>query len=51
MNPYLSGGGKELEASSIVIEALARYDPDGNLVPWLVDKISRLSKTVGCPTI
>ena len=39
MNPYLSGGGKELEASSVVIEALARYDPDGNLVPWLVDQI------------
>ena len=39
MNPYLSGGGKELEASSVVIEALARYDPDGNLVPWLVDEI------------
>ena len=34
MNPYLSGGGKELEASSVVIEALARYDPAGNLVPW-----------------
>jgi len=39
MNPYLSGGGKELEASSVVIEALARYDPSGNLVPWLVDEI------------
>ena len=39
MNPYLSGGGKELEASSVVIEGLARYDPDGNLVPWLVDEI------------
>ena len=39
MSPYLSGGGKELEASSVVIEGLARYDPDGNLVPWLVDEI------------
>jgi peptide/nickel transport system substrate-binding protein len=39
MNPYLSGGTKELEASSMVIEPLARYDQDGNMVPWLVDEI------------
>ena len=29
MMPYLSGGTKELEASSVVIEPLARYDNDG----------------------
>ena len=29
MNPYLSGGTKELEAASLVIEPLARYDQDG----------------------
>jgi peptide/nickel transport system substrate-binding protein len=39
MNPYLSGGTKELEAASLVIEPLARYDTDGNLVPWLVDEV------------
>jgi len=39
MNPYLSGGTKELEAASLVIEPLARYDTDGNLVPWLVDTV------------
>ena len=26
MNPYLSGGTKDLEAASLVIERLARYD-------------------------
>ncbi|MCB1406359.1 MAG: peptide ABC transporter substrate-binding protein, partial [Rhodobacteraceae bacterium] len=39
MNPYLSGGTKEQEASSIVLEPLARYDENGVLVPWLVDEI------------
>ncbi len=42
MNPYLSGGTKELEAASMVIEPLARYDQDGNMVPWLVDEIPTL---------
>ena len=39
MNPYLSGGTKELEAASLVIEPLARYNQDGALVPWLVDTV------------
>ncbi len=43
MNPYLSGGTKELEAASMVIEPLARYDQDGNMVPWLVDEIPTLA--------
>ena len=33
MNPNLSGGTKELEASSVVLEPLARYDEKGNLLP------------------
>ena len=39
LNPYLSGGTKDLESSSMIIEPLARYDEGGNLVPWLVDTI------------
>lgn len=39
MNPYLSGGTKELEAASLVIEPLARYNTEGTLVPWLVDEV------------
>ena len=39
MMPYLSGGTKELEASSIVIEPLARYDNDGRMHPWLAVEI------------
>ncbi len=39
MNPYLSGGTKDLEAASLVIEPLARYNQDGAMVPWLVDEI------------
>ena len=39
LNPYLSGGTKDLESSSMIIEPLARYDQDGNLVAWLVDSI------------
>ncbi len=39
MNPFLSGGTKDVEGSSLVIEPLARYDEKGNMVPWLVDEI------------
>ena len=39
VNPYLSGGTKDIEAASLVIEPLAHYDEDGNMVPTLVDEI------------
>ena len=39
MNPYLSGGTKDLEAASLVIEPLARYDQGGNMVPWLAESV------------
>ena len=34
-NPYLSGGNKDMEAASLVLEPLANYDEDGALVPRL----------------
>lgn len=39
LNPYLSSGTKDLEAASLVIEPLARYDENGGMVPWLVDEV------------
>jgi len=39
LNPYLSGGTKDLEASALVIEPLARYDENGSLVPWLAEVV------------
>lgn len=42
MNIYLSGGTKELEAASLVIEPLARYDEKGNLVPYLAQEVPTL---------
>lgn len=39
MNPYLSGGTKEVYAASMVIEPLARYDETGALVPMLAAEI------------
>ena len=39
MNPYLSGGTKDIEASSLVVEPLARFNEKGALVPYLVDEI------------
>ena len=39
VNPYLSGGTKDIEAASLVIEPLAHYDEDGNMVPVLVDEV------------
>ncbi|NTJ04271.1 peptide ABC transporter substrate-binding protein [Agrobacterium rhizogenes] len=42
LNPYLSGGTKEVYSSSMVIEPLARYDETGKLVPTLVTEIPTL---------
>jgi peptide/nickel transport system substrate-binding protein len=42
VNPYLSGGIKDVEAASLVLEPLARFDETGALVPWLVDEVPSL---------
>lgn len=39
LNPYLSGGTKDVESSSIIIEPLGRFDENGNPVPWLAEEI------------
>ena len=39
MTPYLSNGTKDLEASSLVIEPLARFDEKGDMVPYLAEGI------------
>jgi peptide/nickel transport system substrate-binding protein len=39
MNPYLSGGTKDVEAASLVLEPLARFDNTGTLVPYLAAEI------------
>ncbi|SEA01547.1 peptide ABC transporter substrate-binding protein [Rubrimonas cliftonensis] len=39
MNPFLSGGTKEVEASSMVIEPLARFSDTGEIVPILAESI------------
>jgi peptide/nickel transport system substrate-binding protein len=42
LNPYLSGGTKDIYGSSIVLEPLARYAPDGSFVPYLAAEIPTL---------
>ncbi len=39
LNPFLSGGTKDVESASMIIEPLARYNEKGELVPWLVTEI------------
>jgi len=39
LTPFLSGGTKDVEAASMILEPLARYNEMGDLVPWLVDEI------------
>ena len=38
-NPYLSGGTKEVESASLVIEPLAGFDENGTLYPRLAEEI------------
>ncbi|CTQ31815.1 peptide ABC transporter substrate-binding protein [Jannaschia rubra] len=42
MNPFLSGGTKDIEAASLVLEPLARFDETGEIQPWLVEEIPTL---------
>ncbi|RMA41678.1 peptide ABC transporter substrate-binding protein [Rhodophyticola porphyridii] len=39
LNPYLSGGTKEVESASLVLESFARFDDTGTMVPWLAADI------------
>ena len=39
LNPYLSGGTKDIEAASLILEPLARYDETGTMVAWLAAEI------------
>ena len=39
LNPYLSGGTKDVDAASLVLEPLARYDDNGDMVAWLAEEI------------
>ena len=42
LNPFLSGGTKDVESSSLILEPLARYNEKGELVPWLAESIPTL---------
>lgn len=42
MTPYLSSGTKDIEAASLVLEPLARFDETGELVPFLAEEIPTL---------
>ncbi len=39
LNPYLSGGTKDIEAASMILEPLANYDENANMVPTLAAEI------------
>ncbi len=44
LNPYLSGGSKDTEASSLVLEPLANFDENGNMVPVLAEAIPQAAE-------
>jgi peptide/nickel transport system substrate-binding protein len=39
LNPFLSGGTKDVESASLVVEPLARYTETGEMVPFLVTEV------------
>ncbi len=39
LNPFLSGGTKDIDASNLILEPLARYDEEGNMIAWLASEI------------
>ena len=42
LNPYLSGGTKDFDAATLILEPLASIAPDGTLVPDLAEDIPTL---------
>jgi peptide/nickel transport system substrate-binding protein len=42
LNPHLSSGTKDYDASRLVVEPLAQYNPDGDILPVLVDEVPTL---------
>ncbi len=42
---YLSAGAKDVDAGAITLDPLAKYDPDGNLVPALAAEIPTLENS------
>jgi peptide/nickel transport system substrate-binding protein len=42
MTPFLSNGTKDIEAASLVLEPLARFDDKGHLVPFIAAEIPTL---------
>ena len=42
LNPFLSGGTKDLDAAALILEPLAFFNPDGELVPVLAEDIPTL---------
>ncbi len=42
LNPYLSSGTKDAEAASLVIEPLAEYNPNGEIVAVLASRVPTL---------
>lgn len=43
LNPYISSGGKDAHAASLVVEPLAHYDENGKIVPALAAEIPTLA--------
>ncbi len=39
LNPFLSGGTKDIESASMIIEPLARYNETGELTAWLAAEV------------
>ncbi|MBM2577085.1 peptide ABC transporter substrate-binding protein [Jannaschia sp. Os4] len=39
LNPFLSGGTKDVESASLIVEPLARFDETGTIQPWLAAEI------------
>ena len=48
LNPYLSGGTKDQEAASLILEPLAFFGPDGELHPVLATEIPTLENGWRC---
>ncbi len=39
LNPYLSGGTKDIESASLILEPLLRFNEKGEMVPYLAESV------------
>ena len=51
LNPYLSGGTKDLESSSLILDPLIKFNQVGEMIPALAESVPTVANGVKCVVV